>query len=429
MAKIWYNLGLWFYNLMISLASPFNRKAKLMVTGRACSFTNLNGAFSETQSPVAWFHCASLGEFEQARPLIEAMKETFPHYKVLLTFFSPSGYEIRKNYPLADHVCYLPADTAKNAQRFVSRVKPSIALFAKYEFWYHYTKVLDEQEIPLISFSTIFRKSHPFFKKGAGFYRDILKRFDHFFVQDPHSQKMLQNIGIDHADVTGDTRFDRVHAIYQQRKAIPQVEAFVQGHLVFVIGSSWPADIEVMCETLNSFGLPIKVIVAPHEINEQQMALVEEKLSALPSVRFSQWEQQGDATKHRLLLIDNMGMLASLYNYADVAYVGGGFGKGLHNTLEAATYGIPIIIGKKFSKFREAVELTAKGGAFSVNNGEEFDQVFCKLFTDETFRKHAGRSSGEYVQQNLGATHKIIQKLSEAELLKPESPPKTHTAS
>ncbi|UZR95583.1 3-deoxy-D-manno-octulosonic acid transferase [Chondrinema litorale] len=407
MGKLFYNLGVSLYIQIVRLVSGFNTKAEKFIEGRKELLFNLSEKFKGNSRPVVWFHCASLGEFEQARPVLERFKTEYPNHFVLLTFFSPSGYEVRKNYAQADYICYLPIDTAENAQKFVSITKPTIAFFVKYEFWHHYINQLTLNQIPVISFSAIFRKSQVFFKPYGNFYRQILHKFMHIFVQDEASEKLLKSIGVNNITIGGDTRFDRVKAIVDARKDIEIAARFKNGLPILVIGSSWPPDIELIANFYNNSTKKLKLIIAPHEIEESKVQRV---INAFPNksiVRFSQAENK-QLEDFDILIIDNIGMLSSLYYYGEYAYIGGAFGTGLHNTLEAATYGVPVFFGPKYAKFREAIELVNLGGAFSVNTNEEFEKVFKHLFNDETQRKEKGTICSEYVMSNTGGTEKVI---------------------
>mgnify|MGYP001090399133 CR=1 FL=1 len=408
MGEILYDLGIWLYKHAINLAAPFNQKAKKFLGGRENLFVHLEEALQAHKKPIAWFHCASLGEFEQARPVIEAFKKEHPHFFILLTFFSPSGYEVRKNYPEAHFITYLPLDTAKNAQRFLAITQPTIAFFVKYEFWYHYLKQLRKSEIPVISFSAIFRKNQIYFKSYGAFQANILRYFSFILVQDTESKKLLNQIGIKQAAVGGDTRFDRVKAIVDARKKIEIAEQFKNGQTTLVIGSSWPPDIEMLSEFYQSFNKPLKLIIAPHEIAEHKLVKTEHAFPDKKIVRYSQAANKNLA-EFDVLLIDNMGMLSSLYQYGEYAYIGGAFGTGLHNTLEAATYGVPIFFGPEYSKFKEAIDLVASNGAFSVKNSQTFEEAFLLLYKDDALREQTGKICRSYVLENTGGTQKVMK--------------------
>ncbi|WP_338814688.1 glycosyltransferase N-terminal domain-containing protein [Bernardetia sp. Wsw4-3y2] len=431
--KSWlYDASLWGYWQGIKIAAPFHQKANLFKEGRKNWKTELQAKFKKIKQPVAWFHCASLGEFEQGRPVIEAFKEEYPHYKILLTFFSPSGYEIRKNYDKADVIMYLPLDTQKNAEFFIETVKPRVVFFIKYEFWHHFIEETWKRKIPLFSVSTIFREDQHFFKgnnkakqgKESDFSVKMLERFTHFFVQNEHSKNLLNSINISTVSITGDTRFDRVSHIVAQRKELPILENFIGQSKLLVVGSSWQEDIEVLAPAFQKFresnkditedNTKVKLAIASHQIGESDLRQLEKAFDYLKIERYSKVNlndkkslqnlQQAD-----LLLIDNIGLLSSIYSYGDVAYIGGAFGKGLHNILEAATFGMPIIFGNKnYQKFQEAIDLLAKKGAFSVSNEKELESLLKKLFKDYYFREQINEITREYVIQNTGATSQII---------------------
>lgn len=344
--------------------------------------------------------------------MIEAFREAYPTYKILLTFYSPSGYEVRKNYAGADFILYLPADMPENAEAFVQLVKPRIAFFIKYEFWFNYLRELRFASIPTISFSAIFRPNQLFFKPWGGFYRNLLQYFDHILVQNEESEQLLRGIGINHVTRAGDTRFDRVAQVAAARKEIPLVAEFKKGPdgqpvPLLVIGSAWQADMDVLIPFLNSFEQPFKVIIAPHEIHDDEIERWRGQLKG-KAIRYSEAAKQTNRQTDKLanaLIIDNIGMLSSLYQYGEFAYIGGGFGKGLHNTLEAATFGVPVFFGPNYRKFQEAVELIEEGGAFSVVGTDELKTAFERQYQD---RIKAARISANYVQRNVGATAKVM---------------------
>lgn len=350
-------------------------------------------------------HCASLGEFEQGRPIIETLKANYPAHKIVLTFFSPSGFEVRKNFSLADYVFYLPLDTKANARQFVDAVNPAIAIFIKYEFWYHYAAEVKSRSIPLLSVSSIFRNDQIFFKPYGGLHRRILKNFTWFFVQNQESIKLLHSLGLNNCTRTGDTRFDRVRKIQLANERIPIVEAFKNNQKVFVIGSSWAEDMEVLIPFINENRL--KFIVAPHEIKESSIQDIQRSLR-VSSLRYSEAaDKKLDDTA--VLIIDNIGMLNKLYRYGEFAYIGGAFGKGLHNILEAASNGIPILFGNKnYEKFQEAVDLINRGGAFTVSGYSDLKDKYEMLNVPESFLL-ACEVTRQYVEDNLGATDKIME--------------------
>jgi 3-deoxy-D-manno-octulosonic-acid transferase len=406
MSEYVYTFALQIYALLIRQVSWWNPKARQWVSGRKALFAQIAQALQGNTAVIAWFHCASLGEFEQARPVMEAFRENYPGYKILLTFFSPSGYEVRKNYQGADYIFYLPLDTRDNALQFIRLVKPAIAFFAKYEFWYHYLTQLKREEIPSISFSAIFREEQVFFRKYGGFFKNILQEFEHIFVQNQQSATLLQSIGIQQVSVAGDTRFDRVKTICEQKKDLPLVQNFKNGQKLLVIGSCWPQDMAVLMPFLKDFTEPLKIIIAPHEIHAEEIKNLQEQLHK-KSVRFSQ-ATASTVAAYEVLIIDNIGMLSSLYQYGEFAYIGGAFGKGLHNILEAATFGMPIFFGPNYQKFQEAKDLLELKGAFSVNNTEQFARHFTGLYTNEAARQEKATIAKQYVQENTGATEKIL---------------------
>ena len=396
-----YNILIQVYVLLIRLAALWNPKAKLWVAGRRHIFDDLQQKISHDR-PLAWFHCASLGEFEQGRPVLEAYRLQYPDHRILITFFSPSGYEVRKNYAGADYIFYLPADTTRNARRFVALVKPHIVFFVKYEYWFNYLRQLHTTGVPVVGVSSIFRPGQRFFRWYGRWQLAALKRFDHFFVQDQQSADLLAKAGITQVTVSGDTRFDRVAEVARQKKSFPLVEQFAAGHQVFIAGSTWPPD-ETMVRLLIEKNIPnLKFIIAPHEVHE---ARIQRLVELLPheTVRFSQATDQNLAEAH-VLVIDNIGILSHLYQYANVAYIGGGFGVGIHNILEAATFGLPVLFGPNYQKFREAVELIAQGGAFSFVDEKEFLASALPLLSDEPQREAAAQIARQYVESREGAT-------------------------
>ncbi|WP_053825888.1 3-deoxy-D-manno-octulosonic acid transferase [Lascolabacillus massiliensis] len=400
-----YNLGIYFMSLFIRLVSPFKRKARLMIDGHKSVF-NLLEKEIDKKAKYIWFHVASLGEFEQARPIIEEIKNSKPEYKILLTFFSPSGYEVRYNYPLADIVTYLPFDTKKNARRFLELTNPHMVIFIKYEFWYNYINEIYQRRIPVYLVSAIFRKNQSFFKKLRSPYRNMLSLYTHFFVQDDESHKLLQKHGIKNVTVAGDTRIDRVIEIQKQTVNLPIVEKFIdKGSIIFIAGSSWPADEDIFINYFNSHP-NLKLIIAPHEIDESHLTEIEKKLSR-PSQRYSGLTDT-DTVNADCMIIDCFGLLASVYRYADIGYIGGGFGDGIHNLPEAAVYGIPVIFGPNFIKFREAHDLIATGGGFTIKNRAEFNKLMESFINEPELREKAGKEAKNYIFSNSGATNTIL---------------------
>lgn len=400
---IFYNFGIYCLRLLFQIASLFNAKAKAFVSGRKSIFLRLKKTLSGNQNAIIWMHCASLGEFEQGRPVIEALKREFVNHKILLTFFSPSGYEIRKNYPGADYIFYLPWDTKSNARKFVDIVNPVLAIFIKYEFWYNFSTELKKKNIPQLSVSSIFRDDQVFFKFYGGLFRKILKNFDYFFVQNTTSVHLLRLIGIRNCVLAGDTRFDRVNEVVKKREEIPLAKAFKNNEKVLVAGSCWEEDLEVLVPFINENKM--KFIIAPHEINEVSISDFEKSLQ-VKSVRYSHATPETVADC-QVLIIDNIGLLSRIYQYGEFAYIGGGFGKGLHNILEAACYGIPILFGdKNYEKFQEATDLINRGGAFQISSYTNLIIQFDMLNIPENFML-ACEVTKAYVAENLGATEKV----------------------
>jgi len=415
--KYLYNLGIFIYVLAAKLISPFNSKAKLWSEGRKDWESLLHDKISPGNINI-WIHCASLGEFEQGRPLIEAIKKAKPEYKIILTFFSPSGYEIRKNYGQADNVFYLPADTPGNAFKFISLVNPAAVIFVKYEFWNNYTSLLKKNKIPLYLISGIFRPDQHFFKWYGGFFRKMLFRFSHIFVQDRQSMDQLTGIGIENVSVAGDTRFDRVIEIAHSAKSIPQIDLFRGSEKLFLAGSSWWQDEEIIAQYINTHPDSMKWIFAPHEIDQANIDRLE-KLFSTDVVRFSELTEKSAGA--RVLIMDNIGMLSSAYRYAYIAEVGGGFGKGIHNVLEAVCWGIPVVFGPNHKKFREAVELISLKAAGSFNSFDEFSRIVDNWLSDSEKYLRSSVNAAEYVKKNAGATKKILTKINLKDINNPFS--------
>ena len=403
-----YNFGIYVLRVLYRVTALVNHKAQAFNQGRRQQADKLKTTFPLPSSrKVIWFHCSSLGEFEQGRPVIEAIKKWKPELKILLTFFSPSGYEVRKNYEYADFVYYLPWDTARNAKWFVENVMPSLVIFVKYEFWYHYTTALHQQNIPLISISSIFRPNQVFFKIHGAFFRRILKNFTCFFVQNQSSVELLRSIGITSVSQAGDTRFDRVYLIAQSAEENPVARHFKENEKLMVVGSAWPEDMEVLAPFINEKKGILKFIVAPHEISEDFLLAIEKAIQG-EVIRYSAF-QKTSSKKASVLLIDNVGLLSGLYQYGDMAYVGGAFGHGLHNILEAACFGIPIFFGDKGNeKYQEAVDLVALGGAFEIGNSAMLKSKYERLVTDPEKFRNACDITRQYVVDNTGATDKIV---------------------
>jgi len=397
-----YTVGIQFYSLIIRIFSLFNPKARLFVNGRNGIFEHIAKRIDATQKHI-WFHFASLGEFEQGRPVLEKLKNQYPDKKIVVTFFSPSGYEIRKNYAMAD-VFYLPIDTKSNAKRFIEAINPEMAIFTKYEFWHYYFKELHERNIPLYVISGIFRPSQAFFKWYGGFYRNILSFVTYFFVQNEESEALLKSIGINKVTVNGDTRFDRVFENAQSPRNLPLIEKFIGNSPALICGSTWPED-EKLLSLLPEKYPDWKLIIAPHEIHKDHIESIE-KLFPIGSLRFSDFSSGMQTVNEtgQTLIIDNIGMLSALYQYGQVAYIGGGFGTGIHNTLEAAAFGLPVIFGTKYDKFQEAKDLIAIGAAKSIGTEEALVEAFELLKSNNI----AAKAAKKYVEDNKGATDQII---------------------
>ena len=408
-----YNILLYIYEFGIFVATFFSAKVKKMWRGERETFKILKEKV-DPEAQYAWFHAASLGEFEQGRPIIEEYRRVFPKRKILLTFFSPSGYEVRKNYDGADIVCYLPIDTPTNALRFLRAVRPVEAFFIKYEFWYNYLHILRHRGIPVYSISSIFRKEQVFFKWYGFQYRHVLRCFTYFFVQNEESKRLLGTLGIDNVMVTGDTRFDRVMQIAKESKSIPVVREFKNGKKVFVAGSSWLPDEQIFLSYFAQH-LDWKVIIAPHVIGESHLEQIMSLLEGRKVVRYTQIEADDAVTlgEAEVLIIDCFGLLSSIYKYGDVAYVGGGFGVGIHNLPEAAVWNLPVIFGPNHQKFQEANELKACGGGIAIEGKEDFHRVMDAFMASEDEMKRAADAAGHYVSSHSGATEKLLKLLRE----------------
>ncbi len=400
-----YTFALHMYALSVEIASFFNRKARMTRIGQWYTNGTLRKKIDRNAKYI-WFHAASLGEFEQGRPMIEIIRKRYPEYKILLTFFSPSGYEVRKNYDGADVICYLPFDTPYKVRKFLNLANPAIAVFIKYEFWLNYLTELKRRGIKTYLISAIFRPNQLFFKWYGKWYRKALECFEILFVQDEDSKKLLTGYGINNVEVCGDTRFDRVLEIQQNARLLPEVETFVRGDSpILIIGSSWPEDEEIIIPYFNTHP-EMKLIIAPHEIHREHLLYIQSLLNR-PSIRLSESCEESLLTND-CLIIDSFGLLSSIYRYGDIAYIGGGFGGGIHNTLEAAVYGIPVIFGPKYHKFKEAKNLIACGGGFSVDNANAFTNRMDHFISDPVSRRKAGTAAGDFVHQNTGATEKIL---------------------
>ena len=404
--KIIYRLGIFAYVNLLRFAALFNPKAKKWLQGRKNIFKKIHEALQNNQAPLLWFHAASLGEFEQGRPVIEQLNALYPEKKIFLTFFSPSGYEVRKDYAQADYIFYLPIDTPRNAQRLLQLVQPEAVFFIKYEFWYFYLREVQKRGIPLILFSAVFRKEQFFFKSYGTLFKKLLQGYSHIFVQDQSSLELLQKSGIPSCSLAYDTRFDRVYATVQEARRIPLAEKFKNQEKLLVVGSCWGRDLDLLLPFINQFEYPLKVIIAPHEIKESTLQRIEKELT-LSTIRFSQ-AQENQAIDAKVLIIDNIGMLSALYRYGEFAYVGGAFGEGLHNILEPATFGIPVFFGKDYAGYPEAFELIHRKGAHSVQDLAVLHQLFKTLYEDEDLRKNQGNNSQQYILEHCGGTQLIV---------------------
>lgn len=401
-----YNLGIRLYYIGVALASFFNPKAKQWIEGRK-NWQQGADKLNTYKGRRIWFHCASLGEFEQARPVLEGYGCNHLDDAIIVTFFSPSGYEVRKNYPSADYITYLPLDTPQNAKAFLDLVRPDVALFVKYEFWYHYLNELKQRKIPVILFSSVFRKEQVFFQWYGELFRKMLGMFSKIFVQNSGSKELLASIGID-SEVAFDTRFDRVNQIAKEKKTFAAIEKFKAGSKIFIAGSTWPADEELLLQCIaNDLLKEYKYILAPHQVDKERIAELQKKIKVRCTLFSNLNEQNADETD--VVIVDTMGHLASLYSYGDLAYIGGGFNAGVHNVLEAAVYGMPVIFGPRYHKSLEAVELIEQDAAFSVGSYQHF-VAFLSSFNEEK-RSRASLKTKQYVSERLGGTEKVLVSL------------------
>ena len=403
-----YNLAMYILELGVKLAALFSDKPAKMVKGYREVFDLLQRKIDRNAQYI-WFHAASLGEFEQGRPLIERIRKEYPQYKILQTFFSPSGYEVRKNYDGADIVCYLPIDTPSNVKKFVDLVNPCMVFFVKYEFWQNYLNTLYKKGIPVYSVSSIFRPNQIFFRWYGKGYQQVLKTFAHLFVQNEESKQLLAGIGVNNTTVVGDTRFDRVLDICAAAKQLPLVQIFKGDALTFVAGSSWGPDEDIFIKYFNAHP-EMKLIIAPHVVNDGHLKEIEAKLQR-SSIRYTKATEE-NVQQADCLIIDCYGLLSSIYRYGEISYIGGGFGVGIHNVLEAAVYGIPVIFGPNNKKFREAQHLLANKGGFEINGYEDFEQLMNKFLRDEVYLKQSGKAAGDYVKGNAGAMEKIMKRVT-----------------
>lgn len=409
--QVIYNISIKAYGLALKLASGFNNKAKLWVNGRLDWEEQISSKIKSTDR-VLWVHCSSLGEFEQGRPVIDALKTNYPHHKIAVSFFSPSGYEIRKNYPGADVLFYLPLDTKKNAEKLIQVLHPELLVLVKYEYWFNLITALHQKNIPTIVVSAIFRDSQNFFKKGGNnWFAQKLNLISHFFIQNEKSKRLLDSIGIKQSTLAGDTRFDRVKQIIHQDNQLDFMNQFKGDSKLIVVGSSWPKDEELFIHLINEkLKNDWKILFAPHNLHDKEIESFISK-SNVPVIKFSDLEKipTAELEKAKVFILNTIGILSKVYAYADITYIGGGFGAGIHNTLEAVTYGNPVVFGPKYKKFQEAVDLLEVGGGFTVSNQQEFDSIYDRLMNDETFRKESGKKAGNFVQQSPNATAMIME--------------------
>ncbi len=405
-----YTFGVIIYSFIIKLASLKNNKAKLWVNGRKNWKQNITNALKNNTKPLIWVHCSSLGEFEQGRPVIETIKKKRDDIFILLTFFSPSGYEIRKKYAYADYVCYLPIDTVANAKYFITMANPKCALFIKYEFWYNYLTTLKNKNIHTWLISGIFRPNHHFFKWWGYWFRKQLNSFDHFFLQNEESGQLLEKIGLKNYTIGGDTRFDRVIQVAENGKEIETAKIFTNNMFTIVAGSTWPDDEDIIAGYINESENDFKYILAPHEINKEHIWQIISKISK-KTILYSEITNQTDLTNTHVLIIDNIGMLSSLYRYADLVMIGGGFGKGIHNILEPAVYGVPVIIGPKYQKFKEAVDLVKLETVFPIKTKTEFAKTVNDLSQNKSKLKRISTTQNHYIKTMSGSTTIIADKL------------------
>lgn len=409
------------YGLVIRVAALFNPKARQWAEGRKDWEEHLRSGLKmkvHSGASVIWIHVSSLGEFEQGRPVVEAIRKQFPEKEFLLTFFSPSGFTVRKNYDQVTHVCYLPDDTPGNARKFLDIVRPELVLFVKYDFWFNYMLEIQQRKIPLVYFSVILRNNQYFFRSYGAWARKILLATDHFFVQNEESAHLLKSIGHLNVTIAGDTRFDRVADLARQSKPMPLIEKFCDGQQVFIVGSSWEPDEAVYLPVVNSGALKIKTIIAPHDVRHERVRSIRRSLTG-KSILYSELNE-ANAGSADVLIIDSIGILNQIYRYATVAYIGGAFGSGLHNIQEPVTFGVPVIFGPRYQKFREAVELIKLGGVFPIKTKEEFEKIFSRLLSDRTFHSTTSSICLRYVDENRGATKAILSFLEKCIFVKTE---------
>jgi 3-deoxy-D-manno-octulosonic-acid transferase len=405
-----YNLVIYIASFFLKIIALFSPKIKLFTAGRKNVFAVLEGKIKPKDKTI-WFHSASLGEYEQGLPVIEKIKEKYPSHKIIVTFFSPSGYEVRKNNTVADVTIYLPLDTKRNAKKFLKLAHPELAFFIKYEFWLNYLSQLEKSKTPTYLISGIFRDSQMFFKWYGGFYRKALKAFTYFFVQNESSRQKIEAIGFHNVMVSGDTRFDRVNAILERDNTLDFIENFKNNQTTIIIGSSWPKDESLIAEYINGASENVKFIIAPHNIKEEQILNLKSQITK--SVILFSEKGNADLSKYNVFIIDTIGLLTKIYSYGTIAYVGGGFGNpGIHNILEPATFGLPIVIGPNYSNFAEAVQLVALGGCLVISNQEELRENLDRLIKDNNFLNEKGQICRSFIQENKGATNSIMTVVS-----------------
>ncbi|MBL0735541.1 3-deoxy-D-manno-octulosonic acid transferase [Flavobacterium sp. GN10] len=405
-----YNLAIYLAGFFLKIIALFSPKIKLFIEGRKNVFLILEEKIKEDDKTI-WFHSASLGEYEQGLPVIEKIKEKYPEHKIIITFFSPSGYEVRKNNTVADVTVYLPLDSKSNAKRFLKLVHPELSFFIKYEFWLNYLKELEKSKTPTYLISGIFRDNQMFFKWYGGFYRKALNAFTYFFVQNEKSKQKIESLGFNNVIVSGDTRFDRVNAILERDNRLDYVENFKNNQPTIVIGSSWPKDEILIAEYINQAPDYVKFIIAPHNIKQDQISDLLSKITK-STILFSEKENK-DLSGYNVFIIDTIGILTKIYSYGTIAYVGGGFGNpGIHNILEPATFGIPIVIGPNYSNFAEAVALVEIGGCVTISTSAELKAVFDQLLNDKNFLEEKSKICKSFIQNNKGATETIIKLIS-----------------
>jgi 3-deoxy-D-manno-octulosonic-acid transferase len=409
-----YNIFIQLYKIAIELASINNKKAAMWLDGRKNLFENLNSQLDQNSSYI-WLHSASAGEFEQAKPVIDALKLHYPTHKILISFFSPSGFEAGKKFKKADAISYLPLDTAQNAEKFIEVVKPKMVVFVKYDYWYHHLKTIRQNDIPLILISSLFRKDQPFFKFYGSLHKKMLHFFTWIFVQDDKSLQLLKSINISQASISGDTRFDRVNDIIKHEKSLPLIDQFLKNKKIIVAGSTWPEDEQLLSEIMRDNSYDFKLILAPHEINSHHIKSILSNFTI--AIKFSEANDK-DLSSFTTMVIDNFGMLSQLYKYATITFIGGGFNKsGIHNTLEAAVWGKPVLFGPNYQKFKEAHDLIKYKAAFSVSTPSELKKVISSLMEDESKLNQCGKDAADYIQTNQGATDHIIKFIQEKRLL------------